>query len=463
MPPRNEAGLHEETLQLERPAYGRISDYFGAWAMEEVAFEGLRDTILRTDLTEHVRAGLDEAKARKLVQRESGEQAEAAYDSSPYQLQNGIAVIELRGTLMKSESSFSESTSTVAARAAVRQAVRDPKVSAILFLIDSPGGTVAGTSDLAAEIQAASAQKPTAAYIEDLGASAAYWVASQADTISTGPTGIVGSIGTFMAVRDTSAAAEKMGLKVHVVKAGAHKGSGTPGAAVTDEHLAEYQRMVNDLNAQFVQGALVNGRGMSAEQAATIADGRVHVGEQAKALGLVDAVESMEQSVASLMERATARMSGSGLKGRTEMTEPKPATLAELKAAFPSDAAFVLKQLEAGATLADAKGAWADVLQARLDARDKELADEKAKGTARGAEPFKEGSKPAADKPTFDNPIAEFNRLKAEQVAKGHEPFKAAHLVAAKNPELHIAFMEATNPSKRAREAISEMVESFEA
>jgi signal peptide peptidase SppA len=364
--------LEETVINMERPAYSRMGDYFGMWAMDESAFAGLQNLILSTDLSEHMNA----SKLARLQTRRSEDAAEVQA-GPPYQVApGGIAVIELRGTLMKSEGSFGDSTSTVAARQAVRMSVRDPQVAGILLLIDSPGGTVAGTNDLANEVANASKVKPTAAYIEDMGASAAYWVASQADSVSTGPTGIVGSIGTLHAVRDTSVAAEKSGVKIHVIKAGAHKGAGVPGAEVTEAHLAEFQRRVNDLNSEFVSGALINGRGMTPEQAAVVADGRAHVGQVAKTMGLVDAIESLDQAVAALLERTGNGQRSSSVKGQMEMTvenpaAPKAATLAELKAALPkADAAFTLAQLERGATVADAKSAWSDVVEARLEAKE---------------------------------------------------------------------------------------------
>src|SRR5581483_9650939 len=111
-----------------------------------------------------------------------------------------------QGMLMKGQSSMG-GTSTVMARRDIRQAVADQDVAGILLAIDSPGGTVAGTDDLAAEVRQARTSKPVWAAIDDLGASAAYWVASQTQRVTVNsPTALVGSIGTLQVIRDLSAA-----------------------------------------------------------------------------------------------------------------------------------------------------------------------------------------------------------------------------------------------------------------
>lgn len=222
------------------------------------------------------------------------EGATAPKQRKSYALDGGVALLSLTGPMSKGGSpSMGNDASTVALRRQVRQAAADPDAKAILLKIDSPGGEVAGTSDLAADVKAAGQVKPLYVYIEDLGASAAYWVASQANAIYAGPSARVGSIGTYLAVEDSSGMADKLGLKVHVVKAGDYKGAGVPGSPVTPDHLAHFQAQVDDLNAHFVSG-VQRGRGMTAEQAKALADGRVYVGAKARNAGLVDGITSYD-------------------------------------------------------------------------------------------------------------------------------------------------------------------------
>jgi ClpP class serine protease len=101
--------------------------------------------------------------------------------------------------------------------------------------IDSPGGTVAGTPELAAAVSALDQKKPVYAFSSGLMASAAYWIASQARAIYATPSAQVGSIGVVQAVVDRSAAINAAGIKVEVFSVGKYKAMGAPGTPLTDD------------------------------------------------------------------------------------------------------------------------------------------------------------------------------------------------------------------------------------
>ena len=218
--------------------------------------------------------------------------------------EGGLAVLPMVGQLMKGESKYG-GTSTLAMRRQVRALRRDDATKAVMLLIDSPGGAAAGTAELADDVRALAQDKPVHAHIEDLGASAAYWVASQADRITVNATGEVGSIGTMAAIADTSKAAEDAGIKVHVLSTGAYKAAGVPGAPITDEQVAHLQDRVNDLNGHFLE-AVAEGRLVPRERVEEWASGKVWGGEKAAAMGLVDAVSTFEDAVGKLREAVPA-------------------------------------------------------------------------------------------------------------------------------------------------------------
>lgn len=225
----------------------------------------------------------------------------AAFDSEderssykPYDLADGIATISIDGPMMKGSSKYG-GTSTVDMRDAIRKAVKDEAVKAIILHVDSPGGTVAGTSELAADVRAANAAKPVFTHVEDLCASAAYWVASQTRNIQATATSEIGSIGVVMQLADTSGAYEKEGIQVHTLSTGAFKGAGFDGAPVTAEHLAYFQSRLDDLYGHFLN-AVKSGRGMSIENVRSAADGKVFGAEKAKEMGLIDGVGSIDDT-----------------------------------------------------------------------------------------------------------------------------------------------------------------------
>src|SRR5690606_12569029 len=100
----------------------------------------------------------------------------------------------------------------------------------------------------------------------------------------------------------SSVAAERAGLKIHVVKAGEMKGIGESGTAITDEQLTELQRIVDDVNSFFVTSA-AKGRAMPLETMRKLADGRVHVAADAQRLGLIDGVATFAETLAELQRQ----------------------------------------------------------------------------------------------------------------------------------------------------------------
>ncbi|GIW82597.1 MAG: hypothetical protein KatS3mg105_4404 [Gemmatales bacterium] len=210
--------------------------------------------------------------------------------------EKNIRVIELVGTLMKSRPSLG-GTSTVDARRQIRLAANDNSVDAILLHIDSPGGTVAGTDDLAKEVQAAAKKKPVFAQIEDLGASAAYWIASQADKVfANSPTALVGSIGTLLVVYDFSQQAEKEGIRTLVFATGDLKGAGVAGSKVTDQQADYFQGLVNDAQRQF-DLAVQAGRRLNESQFAKAKTGAVFAADEALRLGLLDGIQNLDATL----------------------------------------------------------------------------------------------------------------------------------------------------------------------
>lgn len=265
------------------------AQHFAPWMIEEPWF----------------RQAVDAVRSGMLIPKAEGEtNAEAPKEKPKYTVFNGIAIIPIAGPIMKKSSKYG-GASSIETRAAIRKAVTDENVQSILLHIDSPGGTVAGTADLAGDVKAANRVKPVYAHIDDLGASAAYWVASQARRITANPTGRIGSIGTLLVLEDTSGMYAKNGIKVHVISTGKFKGAGTDGVPITDDQLKMFQEGVDDLNAHFIAG-VAEGRGMSVDEVTELADGQVRIAEKAKALGLIDDVVTLDGAML-LISKENAR------------------------------------------------------------------------------------------------------------------------------------------------------------
>lgn len=233
----------------------------------------------------------------------------------------GVAVLRLEGSMAK-DSKYGD-TSTVAMRRHLRAAAADPEVRAVLLLVDSPGGQAAGTAELGDEVRRLGAQKPVHAYVEDLGASAAYWVAAQAQRVSCNATAQVGSVGVVSLLYDESQRYAREGLKVHVVATGPGKAALREGQPVLPEHVAQVQERVDFLFGHF-RAAVQGPRRLTEDQWAAVADGRTFAAPRALELGLVDAVGTYEGALQELL-RVALLPPAAPATGTTAVPPPAPA------------------------------------------------------------------------------------------------------------------------------------------
>lgn len=207
-----------------------------------------------------------------------------------------IAVVGVYGTITQRASMMSicdGGTSTQAISSALRQANADETVSHILLDIDSPGGSVYGVSELAAEIRASS--KPVTAIANSLAASAAYWLGTAAAEFYVTPGGEVGSIGVWMAHEDWSKAMADAGVSTTLISAGKFKVEGNPYGPLEGEAKDFMQSRVNDYYGAFTRD-VAKGRKVSVDQVRnSMGQGRVLGADQAKAEGMVDGVMTFDQ------------------------------------------------------------------------------------------------------------------------------------------------------------------------
>lgn len=213
----------------------------------------------------------------------------------------GIAKVNIIGMMTKGVSKFG-GTSTIRTRQALRRAAADEAVQAILLVIDSPGGTVAGIGELAADVVAIAQGMLIWTHVDDLAASAAYYIAAGTDRITANQSALVGSLGTIMTIRDTSGKATKDGIVVHALTSGRHKSTGVDGVPITDEQLAAEQELVDALGQQLLDH-VNRSRGLGLVAGAGAADGRLFVASAAQGLGLIDGTQRYETTLAELAER----------------------------------------------------------------------------------------------------------------------------------------------------------------
>jgi signal peptide peptidase SppA len=223
-------------------------------------------------------------------------------ESKLLSVQGGIGTVTLRGPMMRNPDVIDQlvfgATDTEEVLAAVHEASEREDVQAILLDIDSPGGSVNGTPELAAAVATASKSKAVYAFSAGQMCSAAYWVASQCDAVYATPSARVGSIGVILPVVDSSEAFAQAGLKMEVFAAGKFKSAGTPGTSLTEEQKDWLQSEVEEIAADFRSAVLARGRKIPDEAM----EGQTFSGRRAMRLNMAGMVDGRAQVIARLRE-----------------------------------------------------------------------------------------------------------------------------------------------------------------
>lgn len=210
---------------------------------------------------------------------------------------DGIAIIHIHGPLGKMLTDWElmfgmTDYDDVATQLA--EADANPNVTAILLHIDSPGGTITGLPELAAKMRAV--EKPLVAYTEGTAASAAYWIASQADNVLLSQSAEVGSVGVYIALLDQSEFLRNQGLRVNAIAAGENKLDYADFKPLSDEARERLQANVNKWHDRF-KGDINIKRTVPGDSMT----GQVYEGLEAVEAGLADGVVDDIQDVIALM------------------------------------------------------------------------------------------------------------------------------------------------------------------
>ena len=183
-------------------------------------------------------------------------------------------------------------------REELKKAAEDSDVRAVVLRINSPGGTVTASDILYRELELFRRERkiPVVAAMMDVAASGGYYVALAADRIVAHPTTVTGSIGVIMLTVNAEGLMQKIGVSTAAIKSGERKDMGSPFRSLTADERGIFQAVIDGMHTQFV-AKLVERRGIAAETARRIADGRIYTAEQALAEKLVDQIGYIPDAV----------------------------------------------------------------------------------------------------------------------------------------------------------------------
>lgn len=211
----------------------------------------------------------------------------------PHRKGTTVALIYGVGTVVRGESKFdpmfgSPSMGSDTVSAAFRAAIEDDQVKAILFRVDSPGGSYVASDTIYREtLRAKEAGKPVIVSMGDVAGSGGYFVAMAADKIVAQPGTITASIGVLGGKMLTRAMWEKIGLTWDDVGTGPQSSMWSSFHDYTPEQWAKFEGWLDRVYEDFT-GKVAAGRKLPREKVLEIAKGRIWTGEDAKRLGLVD-------------------------------------------------------------------------------------------------------------------------------------------------------------------------------
>ena len=275
------------------------------WAVRPETLSVIREVLMRRASGER----LSEAEIiQRIAQAREGKVA-AESATAP----RGVQVLSLAGIIAPKANlvmDMSESGTGIDAFSRKFQAAVDnPEVGAIVIDVDSPGGSVYGVEELSRQIYEARGSKPITSVVNPVMASAAYYVGTSADDVWITPSGEAGSIGVYSMHADWSGAYEKAGVKVTEITYGENKAALSQNHALSEEALAFEQSRVDEYGRMF-EAAVARNRGVSVDTVhASFGQGRMFGAQQAKALGMVDEIGTLQDAIGRAFERmAPGRM-----------------------------------------------------------------------------------------------------------------------------------------------------------
>jgi protease IV len=216
----------------------------------------------------------------------------------------GVGLVEVKGMILDSKETIRQ----------LRYFYKQEKIKAVVLRVDSPGGVVAPSQEISAEVGKFAAKKKIIVSMGSLAASGGYYISAPATLIYANPGTITASIGVILKLSNIEALMDKIGIKSYTLKTGKFKDSGSPVRQLSEEDRAMLQAVINNTHEQFVQ-AVAKGRKLPVEDVRKIADGRILSGEQAKAFKLVDRLGTLQDAI-----EEAGRLSG--IAGEPEVIIP---------------------------------------------------------------------------------------------------------------------------------------------
>lgn len=243
-----------------------------------------------------------------------------------------IAVIPIKGVIMIDDDSSLFSSSGIASSTKIVQQIedakKDPAIEAIVFDINSPGGSPVASAEITRAIK--EANKTTVAVIREVGASGAYWAASAADHIIANEVSVTGSIGVLGSYVEYSGLMKRYNVSYQRFVAGDYKDMGTPYRELSQDEKQLYQAELDIMHDIFIRSVAEN-RGMNYEAIEVLATGQIYLGVDALTNGLIDQLGGKKEAYIYIQQKLN-------ISAEPVEYEPEKSFLQELASAMDQTA-----------------------------------------------------------------------------------------------------------------------------
>ncbi|MBW2976231.1 signal peptide peptidase SppA [Candidatus Woesearchaeota archaeon] len=217
-------------------------------------------------------------------------------------LDGNTALIELTGTITAENAGFlfEDVASSEDIANLIKKANDDDRIKAIIFRINSPGGSPVASEEIAYEIK--KTNNTTVAWIRETGASGAYWIASSADYIVASRMSVTGSVGVIASYLGFSGFLEEHNVSYERLVAGELKDMGSPFKDLTENERLLLEKTISLMHQYFIEEVAEN-RNLSKSAISKISAAGIYLGSEAKELGLVDELGGRDEVISYIESR----------------------------------------------------------------------------------------------------------------------------------------------------------------
>ncbi|WP_300743921.1 signal peptide peptidase SppA [uncultured Helicobacter sp.] len=189
--------------------------------------------------------------------------------------------------------------------AQIKKITDNKHIQGVLLIIDSPGGAVGASIEIADMIKHLSTKMPVVAYVRGSMASGSYYAGMYANEIYANRGALVGSIGVIFSGMNIAELMEKVGIKEQGIKAGAYKEVGTMTRQWSESEKDFLEHLINEQYTMFWQDVIkARGSKLVSKNHHQFAEGKIFSASQAQKLGLIDKVGSTQEAISALQKHS---------------------------------------------------------------------------------------------------------------------------------------------------------------